>query len=201
MENKDSWELKDILMVAIAGVIFAVVYLGAVYAGAGLTAILTPMGLGVLGYEPFYGIWFMAAILITYVIQKPGVGLVAEMLAAFLEVLMGNFFGPAVFISGFLQGLGSEIGFAIFYYKRFDYVSTISAAVGATITSFIWTAFRNGYGSLAPQLVVAIFVIRLISAVLFGGIGCKLLGDALAKAGVLRGYALGQKQDHYQMEK
>ena len=74
------WKLKDILMVAIVGVLFSFLFLGADYVGAALTAALTPMGLGALGYQFIYGIWFMAATFATYVIQKRGVGIIAEML-------------------------------------------------------------------------------------------------------------------------
>lgn len=187
-------KLKDILMIAITAVLFGVVYLGATYAGTALTSLLTPMGLGVFGYEPFYGIWFMAAVFATYVIQKPGVGIIAEMLAALLEVLMGNYFGPIVFISGFIQGVGSEIGFAVFKYKKYSLKSTLLSATGCTVLSFIWTGIRSQYWTFEPKIVFGIFVIRLASAIIICGVGCKLLGDGLAKAGVLKGYALGQKQ-------
>ena len=42
-------------------------------------------------------------------------------------------------------------------------------------------------------IIAAMLIIRIISAVVFGLIA-KLLADGLAKAGVLRGYALGMKQ-------
>ncbi|SCP96405.1 ECF transporter S component [Anaerobium acetethylicum] len=187
-------KLKDILFVAITAVLFGIVYLGAVYMGAALTGILTPMGLGIYGYEPFYGIWFLAAVFTTYVLQKPGVGIIAEMLAALLEVLMGNFFGPIIFISGFIQGLGSEIGFAVFRYKKYSLQSTMLAATGCTVLSFIWTGIRSQYWTLSPMVVLGIFVIRLASALIICGFGCKLLADGLAKAGVLKGYALGLGQ-------
>lgn len=192
MKQSYEWKLKDILMVGIAGALFAVLYLGMVYLGTALTTALTPLGLGALGFEPIYGVWFMAATFTTYVIQKPGVGIIAEMLAALLEVLMGNMFGPIIFISGFIQGLGSELGFLAFRYRRFDMGSMALASVGCTVLSFIWTGIRSQYWTLAPWLVVLIFVIRLISSFLFCGVGCKLLADGLAKAGILRGYALGQ---------
>lgn len=192
MKKTNTWKLKDILMVAITAMLFGVVYLGAVYLGSYLTALLTPVGLGILGNEPVFGVWFMAAIFTSYVIQKPGVGVVAEMLAALLEVLMGNFYGPIIFVSGFIQGIGAEIGFGIFRYKTFTYATTTIAAAGCTVLSFLWTGLRYSYWNLDPKLVLAIFVIRLISSILFCGIGCKLLGDALARSGVLKGYALGQ---------
>lgn len=193
MKKTNTWKLKDILMIAITAVLFGVVYLGTVYIGSWLTALLTPSGLGILGNEPVFGVWFMAAVFTSYVIQKPGVGVVAEMLAALLEVLMGNFYGPIIFVSGFIQGIGAEIGFGMSGYKKYTYTTTTIAAVGCTVLSFLWTGLRYAYWTLDPRLVISIFVIRLISSVLFCGIGCKLLGDALTKAGVLKGYALGQK--------
>ena len=85
---KFDWKLKDILMVGIAGVLFSFLYLGMVYVGTALCTAMTPFGMGAAGYEPIYGIWFMAGMFALYVIRKPGTGVVAEMLAALLEVLM-----------------------------------------------------------------------------------------------------------------
>lgn len=187
-------KLKDVLFIAITSVLFGVFYLGTVYAGTFLTGVLTPFGLGILGFEPFYGVWFMAAVFITYVMQKPWVGVIAEMLAAFLEVLMGNMFGPIIFVSGLIQGLGSEAAFAAFRYRRFGLAQTLLASLGCTVFSFIWTGIRQGYHTFQPGILIAIFSIRLISSIVFCGFGCKLLGDKLAKAGVLKGFALGTGQ-------
>lgn len=193
MKTKFELKLKDILFIAITAVVFGIFYLGMVYFGAFLTTLLTPIGLGILGYEPIYGVWFMAATFTTYIVQKPYIGIVAEMLAALIEVLLGNFFGPIVFISGFLQGLGAEIGFATFKYKKYNYVSTILSAIIAAIFSLFWTGIRSNYAALDIKLVIAICVIRISSAIFFCGIGAKSLADGLEKAGVLKGYALGQK--------
>ena len=76
------WKLKDILMVGISGVLFSFLYLGMVYVGTALCTAMTPFGMGAAGYEPIYGIWFMAGVFALYVIRKPGTGVVAEMLAA-----------------------------------------------------------------------------------------------------------------------
>ena len=61
---------------------------------------LTPFGMASLGYEPFYGIYFMAGAFGIYVMRKPGTGLIAELLAAVLECLYGNYFGPIIILSG-----------------------------------------------------------------------------------------------------
>ena len=190
--NTSSWKLKDIIMVAIIGVLFSFLYLGAVYVGAGITTALTPSGWGAIGYEPIYGIWYMAAAFACYVIRKPGTGVVAEVIAATLEVLMGNMFGPMVIVTGIIQGLGIEIGFMIFKYKKFDLKVLLIAASCCTFLGYIWNCIRSQYYLLAPQIIIVQILIRWVSALLFAAVIVKILADALAKAGVLNAYPIGQ---------
>ena len=70
--NKKPLQLKDYLLISFICVLFGVFYLFAVYAGGMFTGVLAPFGLGILGYEPFYGIWFMAPVFTLYIIRKPG---------------------------------------------------------------------------------------------------------------------------------
>ena len=107
--NTKNWKLKDVLLIAISAVLFGVVYLGCTYIGGVLYGMLTPFGMASLGYEPFYGIYFMAGAFGIYVMRKPGTGLIAELLAAVLECLYGNYFGPIIILSGLVQGLGFEL--------------------------------------------------------------------------------------------
>ena len=82
-----SWKLKDVLLVAVCAVLFGVIYLGCTYIGGILYGALTPVGMASLGYEPFYGIYFMAGAFGVYVMRKPGSGIISELLAAVLEDL------------------------------------------------------------------------------------------------------------------
>lgn len=72
--NTKNWKLKDVLLIAISAVLFGVVYLGCTYIGGVLYGMLTPFGMASLGYEPFYGIYFMAGAFGIYVMRKPGTG-------------------------------------------------------------------------------------------------------------------------------
>jgi Predicted membrane protein len=195
MKKIYKWQLKDIIMVAILSMFFAVIYLGTVYFASTLRLFLTPFGLAPFANEIVFGIWFTVSTLSAYIIQKPGVAIVSEMLAALLEVLMGNFYGPIVFVSGFIQGVGAEAGFAVFRYKRFDMKSMSLAAVGSCVTSFIWGFFRSGFLALAPSLLISMFLVRLVSSLVFAGFLMKLCGDGLAKSGVLKSYPLGGELD------
>lgn len=186
------WRLKDIIMVGFVSIIFAVIYLGAVYFATFLSTLLTPLGLAPLANEFVFGIWFMAATFAAYIIQKPGVATVTEILAALIEVLMGNMYGPIVLVSGLIQGAGAEIVFALGRYRKFNTLTMCLAAVGCCITSFIWGFFRSGFLLLSPGLLIAMFALRLVSSLLFSGLLCKVLADQLARTGLLKSYALGQ---------
>ncbi|MFV0411651.1 MAG: ECF transporter S component [Oscillospiraceae bacterium] len=193
MQKKYSWKLRDIIMVALLAVVFGVVYLAAVYLASFLGTLLTPAGLAPLANEFIFGVWFMAATLAACILQKPGAAIIAEVLAALLEVLMGNMYGPIVIVSGIVQGLGAEAVFAATRYRKFNMGTMCLAAAGCCVTSFIWGFFRSGFLALSPWLLLAMFGIRLVSSVLFSGVLCRLLASSLAKTGLLKSYALGQE--------
>ena len=65
-----------------------------------------PFGMASLGYEPFYGIYFMAGAFGVYVMRKPGAGLIAELLAAVLECLFATTSGPSSSCRALCRGSG-----------------------------------------------------------------------------------------------
>lgn len=191
MKSKVNWQLKDIIMVAILGVVFAAVYMAVFHLGLAIQAALTPFGLGDLAFEFVYGIWFMAATLAAYIIRKPTVAFAAEVLASVMELFMGNAGGIRVVITGVVQGLGSEAGLAVFRYKRYDLKALCVSGMMTAVFIFLWEFVQSGYGLLSPGLLAAKIAIRLVSACVFSGVVAKLAGDGLAKTGVLKNYALG----------
>ncbi|MDR3254150.1 MAG: ECF transporter S component [Synergistaceae bacterium] len=192
--NSYIWKLRDIIMVSLLSIIFAVIYLGAVYFASFLGSVLTPVGLAPFGNEIVFGVWFMASTLAAYVMQKPGVAVVAEVLAALIEVLMGSMYGPMVFVAGIIQGVGAEIPFALGRYKKFNLTTMCLAATGSCIASFLWGFVRSGFGLLSIRLLAVMFLIRLMSSVIFSGVLCKSIGDGLAGTGLLKSYALGKSR-------
>jgi len=190
MDN--NWKLKDVLLIAVSAALFGVIYLGCTYIGGILYGLLTPVGMASLGYEPFYGIYFMAAAFGVYVMRKPGTGLIAELLAAVLECLYGNYFGPIIILSGLVQGLGFELVIALKRYKRFDRVTMIEASVVCSVVTMIYNLFISGYNQIAIPVLAIMMAVRIVSAILFCGIVTPLLADGLARAGVLKGYAVAR---------
>ncbi|MGN0981120.1 MAG: ECF transporter S component [Candidatus Avoscillospira sp.] len=189
------WELKDVIMMAILGVVFAAVYLAVFQGGLALSTALTPAGLSAFGFEIIYGVWFMASTLAAYIIRKPGVALITEILAAAVELLMGNSGGLTVVLTGLIQGAGAELAFAIFRYKKWNLLSMSLAGILSALFIFCYELYYLNYIALAPSLLIAQLAVRFISAVVFSGIICKLAGDGLAKTGVVKSYAIGAKAD------
>ena len=185
------WELKDVIMMAILGVVFSAVYLAVFQGGLALSTALTPAGLAPFGFEIIYGVWFMAATLAAYIIRKPGVALVTEVLASFIELLMGNSGGLTVVLTGLIQGVGAELAFAIFRYKKWNLGGMCLGGILSSIFIFCYELYYLNYIALAPTLLAAQLAVRFVSAVVFSGIICKLAGDALAKTGVVKSYAIG----------
>ncbi len=190
MQGKN-WELKDVIMMAILGVVFSAVYMAVFQGGLALSTALTPAGLAPFGFEIIYGVWFMAATLAAYIIRKPGVALVTEVLASAIELLMGNSGGLTVVLTGVIQGLGAEIIFAAFRYKKWNLgVMCLAGILSATLI-FCYELYYLNYITLAPSLLISQLAVRFVSAAVFSGLICKLAGDALAKTGVVKSYAIG----------
>ena len=189
--QKKSWELRDVIMMACLGLIFAIVYLAVFNVGVAISAALAGTGLADFAFDIIYGIWFMAGTLGAYIIRKPGAGLISELLASVIELLFGNAGGVAVVITGLIQGAGTEAGFALFRYKKWNVLSMSVSGILSGVLIYIYELFYLQYYLLSPMMHVGHLVIRSISAIVFAAIICKLIGDGLAKTGVMRNYAIG----------
>lgn len=182
-----SWKLKEVVLVSVLSVVFAVVYLLFVHIGnlwAGL--------IGPIAYEWIFGIWFIVSIISAYIIRKPGAAFISEVMAATIEMLIGNAIGPRIILVGIVQGLGAEAVFAMTGYRRYELWVLMLAGFGSAVTSFVYTYFMSGFAMLEPGYVVTMFGLRAVSGMVIAGIGGKLLSDLLLKTGSLRGYAISR---------
>jgi energy-coupling factor transport system permease protein len=187
------WNLREIVLMSILGVVFAVIYLFFFTVGTGLTNILTPFGLGQFGYEVIFGIWFIVSIITAYIIRKPGAALISETIAGGIQVLLGSPAGPMLIVSAFIQGLGAEAAFAATKYRNYSKGVLVAAGIGAAILSFIWGLYHSGYIALSFPLLSSMLVVRVISGALIAGLLGKWITERLADTGVLRSYALGKE--------
>lgn len=190
-KQKKGFELRDVILMASLGLLFAIIYLAVFNVGMAISTALTGTGLADFAFDIIYGVWFMAGTLAAYIIRKPGAGLVAEVLASVIELLLGNSGGVSVVITGVIQGLGTEAGFAIFRYKKWNMASMSLSAVLSGIFIYIYELFYLQYYMLSPMMHIGHLVIRSISGIVFSALICVLVGNGLAKTGVMKNYAIG----------
>lgn len=177
-----AWRTRDILVAAVIGVVFGVVFFvwNGVYAAFGF---LQPPVL----QDWVYGMWLVPAVLAPVIIRKPGAAVFAEMAAASISALLGVQWGPDTLLSGFMQGAAAELVFAAFRYRRWSIgvlaLAALAAAVGAWVHD--WFIYYSGF---AVDVQALRLVIMAVSAVGFAAYGSLLLQRSLRRAGVLEGY-------------
>lgn len=187
--RREPLALKDIVLMVVLGVVFGFLYWALVQAWNGLAVLMGPAG--DLAQHVLLGGWLLVAPIAIAIIRRPGVGILAEVIASVVEVVfLGSPVGPLLVVAALLQGLGSEIPFALGRYRRFGWGRfAASGLLGATLV-FGWSAFRFGwYG----QDVLALrLVLQAMSGVVLGGLLAKVVVDALLRTGVLDGFAIGR---------
>jgi len=188
-----SWSLKDVILCSLLGTLFAVICLSTVLSLIGpVGPLFAAVGLGHLAFEFAFGIFLFSAIFAPYIMQKPGVATVVGLLTGFIQVLLASPFASTVWLSGLVQGFGVEVGFAIFGYKKWNFISIFTASTTAMTASFILAWQRELFADYTFGMLMTRIIIRWASAVLISAILGKFLADRLAKAGVLKSYPLGE---------
>lgn len=96
----------------VLGVVFGFLYWVLVQLWAPLRVAMGP--LSDLAQNVLIGGWMVVGPLAIYILRRPGVGIFTEMLAAFIEfAFLGSPVGPVLILSGFIQGAGAELPFAL----------------------------------------------------------------------------------------
>jgi energy-coupling factor transport system permease protein len=138
------------------------------------------------------GLWMVGGLLVPLVIRRPGSAFFGEFVAAFVSMLLVNQWGAATLFSGLVQGAGAEIVFAAFLWRRFDLPVVLLAAVGAQVPSYLLDSVLYGYwAAYSTRVVLAGWVIAVVSALVLGGLVAWGLAQALARTGVLAGFQIG----------
>jgi energy-coupling factor transport system permease protein len=179
------WTLRETLVIAVLGVVFAVLYLGWVQVWLIAQAIF-----GAVTMDVVMGFWFVASIVAAAIIRKPGVAFTSEVLAGGVEILLGSPAGLLLLLSGAVQGAGAEVVFAATRWRNYSLPVLMAAGVGAAIFSFAYTWIRFNYGALQPGVLIAMFVLRCLSGALLGGWLGHVIVEALYKTGALAGLAI-----------
>lgn len=182
------WRSVDLVTAAVLGVAFGVVFWGWDVLYNVLRpafAAFAPAG-GLVG-----GVWLLPAVVAALVVRRPGAALLAELLAATVETLLGSSFGPAVLLSGALQGLGVEIAVALFAWKRFGpWVAALGGVLAAVLecVAYEWWVYYPDWTFGWKLVYLALFA---VSGALIAGAGGWAIVRALARTGALQRFPAG----------
>lgn len=185
------WRVVDIVVASVIAVAVGVVFFAwsAGYSGIGvLTA----------GFPPLAGLysggWLIAGVLGGLIIRKPGAAIYCEVLAAAVSALIGTQWGVGVLISGAIQGVGAELVFLLFLYRKWNLPVALLAGLGAGLAlALSENILYNALWTIEFKLLYTLFA--AISGVVIAGLLSWLAMRGLAKTGVLSSFAAGRTAD------
>jgi len=188
------WRTVDIVVAAVLGVAFGVVFWAWNLAFGVLAA---PLGFFPPLMAILNGVYLMPAVVAGLLIRKPGAAVFASTLAAAVSLLLGSPYGLIIVVYGLVQGAGGELGFLLTRYRSFGWATAVLAAATAGLsTSFLdltlYYPVSKDYPFWAFTLPYTVFTV--ISSVLLAGVVGLLLVRALARTGALSSFAAGRSR-------
>jgi energy-coupling factor transport system substrate-specific component len=179
------WRTRDIVIVAIVGVAFGVVFWAWGLVWNGPLDVLSSLALPVrdLGYA----VWLIPAVLAPLIIRKPGAAIFAELVAAGVSALLGSTWGVDTLVSGIAQGAAAEVVFALVRYRNWSFPVLSAAALASAAAAWVhdWIVW---YATIDPTIQLVRGAFMAISAVVIVAAGSVLLHRSLKSAGVLEGF-------------
>ena len=187
-EHQSGWRTVDIIITAVIGVTFGVVF----WAWNLLWSATGPVFTAFPPAQAFmYGVWLLPAVLAPMIVRKPGAAVFAETLAAIVSTLFGSPFGVAIILYGLVQGAAAEFGFAIFRYRRFTWSSALLAGLFAGAMAGLLDLVLY-YPTWASTWQLTYVGLVAASALVIAGVGAVLLSRAVAATGALSQFASGR---------
>ena len=185
------WRTVDIVVTAVLGVAFGVVFWAwnLFYGVAAEPLAFFPPLAAILN-----GVYLMPGVVAGLLVRKPGAALFASTVAAAVSLLLGSPYGGIIVIYGLVQGLGGELGFLLTGYRRFGWGTAVLAGVTAGLSTAILdtTLYYAATPLLGFKLPYTLFTV--LSSVLLAGVGGLLLVRALARTGALSAFAAGRRR-------
>jgi energy-coupling factor transport system substrate-specific component len=184
------WRVVDIVVASVIGVAAGVIFWvwGQAWTPLSTALAFLPGLEGLLA-----GGWLFAGVLTGLIIRKPGAALYGEIVAAVVSMALGTQWGFTTFIWGVVQGVGAELGFALFAYANYRlWVALVSGALSGLAVALLDTNFSSiaAYDA-GPRAIY--FVSAIVSGILIAGLVSWLIARALAATGALDRFASGRQ--------
>jgi energy-coupling factor transport system substrate-specific component len=191
--NPYRWRVVDIVVASVIGVASGLVFLLWNVAYRGPSALLEPLWPGLQGLLD--GPWLFAGVLGALIIRKPGAAVFTEVVAAGVSALtlIGNTWGAFLTLeAGLIQGLGAELVFLLFFYRRWSLPVAILAGIGAALAGGVNNLLLWYAGADLPFVVVYLVSTSISGAVIAGALSW-FIARGLAATGALNRFASGRE--------
>ncbi|MGQ3383898.1 ECF transporter S component [Glutamicibacter sp. TV12E] len=195
--QRSGWRVVDIVTASVIAVASGVIFWawGAGYGLFSLAFAAFPPAAALLT-----GVWLFPAVLGALIIRKPGAALYCELLAAVVEALLGSHYGLTVLLSGLVQGLGAEVVFAAFRYRKWNLGVALLAGLFSGLFAGISEAYIMAYYvEYTPALKLFHVIATGVSGLIVAGLLSWLATRGLAKTGALS--ALASRRAHLESGK
>lgn len=185
------WRVVDIVVASVLAVAVGVVFFAWSAGYSGISVITA-------GFPPLSGLysggWLIAGVLGGLIIRKPGAAIYCEVLAAAVSALIGTQWGMGVLLSGAIQGLGAELVFLLFLYRKWNLPVALLAGLGAGLALGISeNILYNALWTFEFKLLYVLFT--AVSGIVIAGLLSWLAMRGLARTGALSSFAAGRTAD------
>ncbi len=167
MRAFSKWNVKEVILTTFIAILTGIIFSAFDWIYELLYAPLAGTGWAPIMGEAMNGLWFMAGPLAIMITKLPGSGVFAEVLGGLIEMLIGGAFGTSNLIDGFLQGLGAEVAFGIFKYKKINFRILLYSSIFITLFSFAGSLFTSSYIKLRLPVLLIYLLVRFISSLVF----------------------------------
>lgn len=129
-------------------------------------------------------IWIVLAM---GIISKPGAGTFMGILKGVIELMSGNSHGVIILLVDLIAGLLVDFGFFLFNNKQQLFPYLIGGGLGTASNVFVFQLFATiPLNIVGLSAIFILFLVALVSGLIFAGFIPFFLVNALAKAGVVK---------------
>jgi energy-coupling factor transport system substrate-specific component len=181
------WRVIDFVIAAVLAVVLGVgmwAYDTFAYAPVGILFSALPWLAGLQ-----FGIWTLPAIVGAAIVRRPGAALFAELIAAAVEVSLGNTWGATSLYSALLQGVAVELVMLVVLYRRFNYLVVVIAGAAAAVAEVLIYESWAYWAGTSTEFLLSYLAACMVSGAALAGVGGLLLVKARRQAGVLGAFA------------
>ena len=183
-----SLTIFEIVLTTVVAVALGVAFWGWTFVYEIAKPFLKVYGLGYLTA----GFWIFASVFLSQIVRKPGIAIIASIIAAFIESLLTHW-GLMSVTWGLVQGLGAEIIFFAFAYKKWDLKVVILATLLSAFLSYSLDFYLYDYRSLSVSFNLIQLISFLLSSLFLAGVFSKIVTKRLVRLGLLDQFLIAKE--------